>query len=182
MNYKSTFTWKFQTGLKLRLFFNCRKVLKIFVYLHEHFIFGVWTLVNLNWPIKFFQTFISFRVENSLQVIMCSHTISRWFENFTSVNLTEVKYYPKWTQTQSEIKFMWTQIENTPRTEVNSFWFDFTLDLMWTYSNMKVWCRLWCQNIFSFASTLAINIIPLCNKIIFLDSIQMWWYLQQVWL
>ena len=142
MNCKSTFTWKFQTCLKLRLFFNCREVLKIFVCSHEHFILGVWTLVNLNRSIKFLQSFISFRVENSLQVKMCSHAISDRFENFTSVNLTEVKYY--WTQTQSEIKFMWTQIENTPHTEVNSDWFDFTSGLMRTYSNMKVWCRLSC--------------------------------------
>ena len=144
MNYKSTFTWKFQTGLKLRSFFNCREVLKIFVCSLEHFILGVWILVNLNWPIKFLQSFISFRVENSLQVKMCSHRISHRFENFTSVSLTEVKYYPKWTQTQSAIKFMWTQIENTPRTEVNSDRFDFTLGLTWTYCNMKVWCRLSC--------------------------------------
>ena len=124
MNYKSTFTWKFQTSLKLRSFFNCREVSKIFVCSHEHFILGVWTLVNLNWPIKFLQSFISFRVENSLQVKMYSHAISHQFENFTYVNLTEVKYYPKWTETQSEIKFMWMQFENTPHTKVNSDRFD----------------------------------------------------------
>ena len=90
------FTWKFQTGLKLRSFFNCREVLKVFVCSHEHFILGVWTLASLNWPVKFLQSFISFRLENSRQVKMCSHAISHWFENFTSVNLTEVKYYPKW--------------------------------------------------------------------------------------
>ena len=129
MNYKSMFTWKFRTGLKLRPFFNCREVLKNFVCSHEHFILGVWALVNLNWPIKFLQSFFSFRVENSLQVKMCSQAISHRFENFTSVNLTEVKYYPRWTQTLSEMKFMWAQIENTPRTEVNSDKFDFTLGL-----------------------------------------------------
>ena len=138
------FTWKFQTGLKLRSFFYCREVLKVFVCSHEHFILGVWTLASLNWPVKFLQSFISFRLENSLQVKMCSHAISHWFENFTLVNLTEVKYCPKWTQTQSEIKFMWKKIENTPRTKVNSDQFDFTWGLMWTYSNMKVWCRLSC--------------------------------------
>ena len=138
MNYKSTFTWKFQTGLKLRFFFNCRKIFKFFVCWHEHFILRVWALVNLNWPIKFLQKFISYRVENSFQVKMCSHAISHWFENFTSVSLTEKKYYPKWTQTQSKMKFMWTQIENTPRTEVNSDRFDITLGLMRRYSNMKV--------------------------------------------
>ena len=127
------FTWKFQTGLKLRSFFNCREVLKIFVFSHEHFILVVWTLVNLNWPIKFLQSFISFRVENSLQVKMCSDAISHRFKSSTSVNLTEVKYYPNWTQPQSEIKFMWTQIENTTHTEVNSKRFDFTSSLMWTY-------------------------------------------------
>ena len=137
MNYKSTFTWKFQTGLKLRSFFNCREVLKVFVCSHEHFILGVWTLVNWNWPLKFLQSFISFRVENSLQVKMCTHAISHRFENFTSINLTEVKYYPKWTQTQSEIKVMWTQLENTPHTKVSTL------------------------------STLAINIIPLQQDYIF---------------
>ena len=143
MIYKSTFTWKFQTDLKFRSFFNCREILRIFVCSHEHFILGVWTLVNINWPIKFLQSFISFSAENSLQVKMCSHQISHQFANFTSVNLTEVKYYLKWTQTQSELKFMWTQIENTPSTAVNSDQFHFTLGL-WRYFNMKVWCRLSC--------------------------------------
>ena len=109
---------------------------------YEHLTWGVWALVNLNWAVKFLQSFISFRVENSLQVKMGSHAISHRFENFTSINLTVVKYYPKWTQTQREIKFMWTQTENTPRTKVNSDQCDFTSGLMWTYSNMNVWCRL----------------------------------------
>ena len=88
---------------------------------------GLWPLVNLNWSIKFLQSFISFRVENSLQVKMCSHAISHWFENFTSVNLTEVKYYPKWTQTQSEIKFHVNagREHTTHRSELRPVWFHF---------------------------------------------------------
>ena len=133
---------KISNRFETQIVFQLQRRFDNFCLSKEHFVLGLWTLFNLNWAIKFLQSFISFRVENSLQVKMCSHAISHRFENFTSVNLTEVKYY--WTQTQSEIKFMWMQIENTPHTEVNSDWFDFTLGLMWTYSNMKVWCRLSC--------------------------------------
>ena len=129
---------KISNRFETQILFQLQENFQFFVCWHEHFILRVWALVNLNWPIKFLQKFISCRVENSFQVKMCSHAISHWFENFTSVSLTEKKHYPKWTQTQSKMKFMWTQIENTPRTEVNSDRFDITLGLMWRYSNMKV--------------------------------------------
>ena len=143
MNELSEFV-QMKISNRFEKFFNCSEVLKIFICPHEHFILGAWALVNLNWPSKFLQRLISFSVENSLQVKMCSHEISHWFENFNSVNLTEVKYCPKWTQTQSEIKFMWKKIKNTPRTKVDLDQFDFTWHLMWTYSNVKVWCGLSC--------------------------------------
>ena len=133
---------KISNGFEIQIVFQLQGNFESFCS-HEHFILGVWKLVNLNWPIKFFQSFISFRAENSLQVKICSHQISHQFANFTSVNLTKVKYYPRWTQTQCELKFMWTQIENTPCTAVNSDQFHFTLGL-WRYFNMKVWCRLSC--------------------------------------
>ena len=125
MNCKSTFTWKFQTCLKLRLFFNCREVLKIFVCSHEHFILGVWTLVNLNRPIKFLQSFISFRVENSLQVKMCSHAISHWFEiSLLSIWLkwnTKVNSNPKWSKVHENAD----REHTTHRSELRPVWFHF---------------------------------------------------------